>query len=270
MRRLALSNPDDQIALILNKQGRKTGKGNRFTSHRVNSLRHAHNIPCFEPGVSPGGEIADGVTTFNLNQARRKLGVSIATVLRWLKEGWLQGRQATQFARWVIPITDKDVERLRSIQTDLGGILPSLDLDAAAQALRVSRESLLNKIRTGEITAQRIQEGRRSRWTVRNTRYRGPAARIVRLDPLWLSSLFLMLRSGRQPSPFSLTYRNVSAPVETGEVLRAEMPCAEGLATHGGSESCVNNREVRGEALTGVCAGLVLSRERRSSGCRRS
>lgn len=70
--------------------------------------------------------------------------------------------------------------------------------------------------------------------------------------------------------PKSIDNRNVSAPVETGEVLRAEMPCAEGLATHGGSESCVNNREVRGEALTGVCAGLVLSRERRSSGCRRS
>lgn len=63
---------------------------------------------------------------------------------------------------------------------------------------------------------------------------------------------------------------SVSAPVKIGEVLRAEMPHAEGLATHGGSESCVSNREVTGEALTGVCAGLVLSRERRSSGCRRS
>jgi len=36
----------------------------------------------------------------------------------------------------------------------------------------------------------------------------------------------------------------------------------EGLATHSGPESCVAVREDRGEALTGVRAGRVLSRER--------
>src|SRR2546426_385848 len=35
----------------------------------------------------------------------------------------------------------------------------------------------------------------------------------------------------------------------------------EGLATHNGSESCVGVREDEGEALTGVRAGRVLSRE---------
>ena len=37
---------------------------------------------------------------------------------------------------------------------------------------------------------------------------------------------------------------------------------AEGLAAHSGPESCVVAREGRGEALTGVRAGRVLSRER--------
>ena len=37
---------------------------------------------------------------------------------------------------------------------------------------------------------------------------------------------------------------------------------AEGLATRGGPESCVAFREGRGEALTGVRAGRVPSRER--------
>jgi hypothetical protein len=36
----------------------------------------------------------------------------------------------------------------------------------------------------------------------------------------------------------------------------------EGLAAHSGPESCVAVREDRGEALTGVRAGRVLSRER--------
>jgi len=37
----------------------------------------------------------------------------------------------------------------------------------------------------------------------------------------------------------------------------------EGLAAHGGPESCVVAREGRGEALTGVRAGRGLSRERK-------
>ena len=37
----------------------------------------------------------------------------------------------------------------------------------------------------------------------------------------------------------------------------------EGLATHGGPESCAVAREGGGEALTGVRAGRVSSRERR-------
>ena len=36
----------------------------------------------------------------------------------------------------------------------------------------------------------------------------------------------------------------------------------EGLATHGGPESCAAAREGGGEALTGVRAGRVSSRER--------
>lgn len=35
----------------------------------------------------------------------------------------------------------------------------------------------------------------------------------------------------------------------------------EGLASHDDPESCVGSREGAGEALTGACAGTVLSRE---------
>ena len=47
-------------------------------------------------------------------------------------------------------------------------------------------------------------------------------------------------------------------------------PYGEGVASHTGPESCVDGRKAIGEALTGVRAGWVLSRENRiASECRR-
>lgn len=43
-------------------------------------------------------------------------------------------------------------------------------------------------------------------------------------------------------------------------------PYSEDLASHAGPESCAAAREGRREALTGVCAGRVLSPETLSSG----
>src|SRR6516164_109541 len=47
--RLAALYPDDVIAGILNRQGRKTATGERFTANQVGSLRRYHNIPRFQP-----------------------------------------------------------------------------------------------------------------------------------------------------------------------------------------------------------------------------
>jgi hypothetical protein len=49
---------------------------------------------------------------------------------------------------------------------------------------------------------------------------------------------------------------------ETGKEQEVEVLYSEGLAHHTAPESCATVREDRGEALTGVCVGWVLSRER--------
>lgn len=46
-------------------------------------------------------------------------------------------------------------------------------------------------------------------------------------------------------------------------------PYIEGLATHDDPESCVRVRKGTSEALTGACAGWLLSREITTLGCRR-
>ena len=52
-----------------------------------------------------------------------------------------------------------------------------------------------------------------------------------------------------------------SAPVKAGKVLWMKVSYGEGLATHTGPESCMFVGNGEGEALTGVRAGQVLSRE---------
>ena len=53
LRRLAVHYPDDVIAGILNRQGRKTASGERFTAIHVGGLRRYRNIPRYEPPAEP-------------------------------------------------------------------------------------------------------------------------------------------------------------------------------------------------------------------------
>ena len=53
LRRLAALYPDEVIAGILNRQGRKTATGERFTANQVGSLRRYRDIPRFQPPAEP-------------------------------------------------------------------------------------------------------------------------------------------------------------------------------------------------------------------------
>ncbi|HXS94654.1 MAG TPA: hypothetical protein VN736_08610 [Candidatus Limnocylindrales bacterium] len=53
LRRLATLYPDEVIAGILNRQGRQTATGERFTANQVGSLRRYRNISRFQPSADP-------------------------------------------------------------------------------------------------------------------------------------------------------------------------------------------------------------------------
>jgi hypothetical protein len=65
---------DDVIAAALNRNGLRTGRGNRFTRERVASLRNYQSIPCF----SAERARAEGWT--NLTGAAAILGISPRTL----------------------------------------------------------------------------------------------------------------------------------------------------------------------------------------------
>jgi Recombinase len=151
IRRLAAHYPDAVIAGILNRQGRGTARGLSYTASRVQSLRYHWKIPCHQPsGRGPEGE------PLNVTAAARQLGIAPSTLLRWLNDGFVTGEQVTPGAPWRIRLTDQ----LRGMLTDTApdGWVP---LGYATQALGVSRQTVLQKVKRGELNAVLTRTGRR-------------------------------------------------------------------------------------------------------------
>jgi DNA invertase Pin-like site-specific DNA recombinase len=100
VRELARQMPDKQIARLLNRAGKPTGRGNGWTEVRVRSFRHHHEIAVFRPGEwADRGEIT-------LEAAAKIIGVTPMTALRMIQRGTLKGRQLCRGAPWVIKAED--------------------------------------------------------------------------------------------------------------------------------------------------------------------
>lgn len=153
VRRLAVLYPDAKIAGILNRQERRTARGMSYTASRVQSLRHYWKIPCYQPGPAsqePQGEL------LNVTAAARELGIAPSTLLRWLDDGFVAGEQITPGAPWRIRLTTQ----LRGMLADDApdGWVP---LGYATQALSISRQTVLQKVKRGELNAVLTRTGRR-------------------------------------------------------------------------------------------------------------
>lgn len=151
LRRLAVHYPDDVIAAILNRHGRKTANGERFTANQVGSLRRYRNIPRYEPPAEPpSGQVVP------IRQAARILGVNTSTIHRWLNDGFIAGEQITPGAPWQIRITDE--LRARFVEQAPPGYLPMLE---TTMKLGVSRQTVLQRVKRGELDALLVTHGRR-------------------------------------------------------------------------------------------------------------
>ena len=108
--------PDDVIAGILNRQGRKTATGERFNAGHVGNLRRYRKIPRFEPPVdSPVGE------PVTLKKASEVLGIAPSTIHRWLNDGFIAGEQLTPGAPWRIRITDELRALANKLENEIAG-----------------------------------------------------------------------------------------------------------------------------------------------------
>jgi DNA invertase Pin-like site-specific DNA recombinase len=150
IRRLAEYYPDDTIAGILNRQGRKTSQGLCFTGARVDALRHSWKIPCRPPAaVPPQGELV------GISAVSKFLGVDRSTVHGWLREGFIPGEQLTPGAPWRVRLTDELRARFR--EEPPKGYVPMLE---ATRILGVSRQTVWNRVKRGELDAVHVRRGR--------------------------------------------------------------------------------------------------------------
>jgi DNA invertase Pin-like site-specific DNA recombinase len=150
VRRLAAHYPDTVIAGILNRQGRRTAKGHRFEGNRVCSLRRHWNIPCFEPKpTSDDGEL------LTIKKAAIALGVAPSTIHRLLNDGVIAGEQITPGAPWRIRLTDDLKARFNAEAGN--GFLPMRE---AIRVLGVSRQTVLQRVKRGELEAVHVTRGR--------------------------------------------------------------------------------------------------------------
>jgi hypothetical protein len=151
VRRLAVHYPDATIAGILNRQGRLSATGERFTASIVGSLRRYRGIPRFEPAAeAPPGEL------LTVTKAAEVLGVAPSTLHRWLGDGFIAGEQVTPGAPWQIRLTDE--LRSKFVEEAPPGWLPMLE---ATMALGVSRQTVLQRVKRGELRAVHVRRGRR-------------------------------------------------------------------------------------------------------------
>ena len=150
VRRLAMHYPDAVIAGILNRQGRSTATGMRFTANRVCSLRTHWGIARFERTDSDAGDLV------TVQKAAELLGVAPSTVHRWINDGFIAAEQLTPAAPWRIRVTDE--LRSRFVEQAPARYVPMVE---ATKILGVSRQTVLQRVKRGELDAVHVRLGRR-------------------------------------------------------------------------------------------------------------
>ncbi len=157
LRRLAVHHPDTVIAGVLNRQGRKTARGESFTANRVASLRCHWKIPRSQaPTVPPAGEL------LTVEAAAKQLGVAASTLLRWLNDGFIGGEQVTPGAPWRIRMTEEPKSLI------VPDVPPGyVAMPQAMRVLGVSRQTVMQRVKRGELAVVHVSRGKQKGLRIR-------------------------------------------------------------------------------------------------------
>ena len=157
LRRLAAHHPDTVIAGVLNRQGRKTARGESFTADRVGNLRRSWKILCYQlPSTPAQGEL------LTVEAAALQLGVAASTLLRWLNDGFIGGEQVTPGAPWRIRMTP-ELKNLIVPEVPAGYVT----VFQAMRLLGVSRQTVMQRVKRGELSVVHVSRGKQKGLRIR-------------------------------------------------------------------------------------------------------
>ena len=109
VRQLVLIANDDVIAGILNRNGLKTGNGNRWTRERVTSMRSNYRIPVFKPAE-------DGIEPWlNLSNAAKLLQIAPKTLRLAAEAGEIEAIHPLPDGPWIFARAALTTSAARSI-----------------------------------------------------------------------------------------------------------------------------------------------------------
>jgi DNA invertase Pin-like site-specific DNA recombinase len=112
IRKMAPRHGDADIARVLNKLGRKTGKGKPWSTIAVQSARRNH-------AIEGRGHALPDPEVLTLQGAARYTGTSDTTIKKLVNAGVLPMHQVVPFAPWEIRRSDLESERVRAILAHL-------------------------------------------------------------------------------------------------------------------------------------------------------
>ncbi len=108
IRALSRLMPDKAIAALLNRAGKRTGRGNGWTQWRVCTFRNHHGIPVYRDGErAERGELT-------LQETATKLAVSAMTVSRLIRADVIPAHQLCKGAPWVIKAVNLEQASVRT------------------------------------------------------------------------------------------------------------------------------------------------------------
>jgi DNA invertase Pin-like site-specific DNA recombinase len=109
VRTLALIARDDVIAGFLNRNGLKTGHGNRWTRERVTALRSSYRIPLFR-------EAPEGAASWlNLSQAAALIGIAARTLRLAAERGEIEAKHPLEDGPWIFSRATLDSSAVRAL-----------------------------------------------------------------------------------------------------------------------------------------------------------
>lgn len=102
VRALARTLPDQGIAAVINRLGKRTARGHTWTAARVCTLRNHHNIETYREGERQQR------AELTVAEVSSLVGVSGPTVIRMIRAGRIPASQACSGAPWLVRQADID------------------------------------------------------------------------------------------------------------------------------------------------------------------